>query len=146
MKNLAAVFLTLLTPVWPVAAKVVAGRYEMSEVRDPGTLETRVIEDWHPWAKDPAVRQKLIEITVCEWWPGQKVRLPVTLIAPAAGGPCRNVIVGNAAVELKAAAPAGAMLRLVKEKGVGLALIGMTTIDAMPPLGQLDVGMKAHFL
>jgi hypothetical protein len=38
------------------------------------------------------------------------------------------------------------MLRLLKEKGVGLALIGMTTIDAMPPVGKLDVGMKEHFL
>lgn len=146
MKYLTALLATLLISAVPLNAKVVAGHYEMSEVRDAATLETHVIEDWHPWVKDAAVRQKLIEITVCEWWPGQKVRLPVTLIAPAAGGPCRNVIVGNAGVELKAAAPAGAMLRLVKEKGVGLALIGMTTIDAMPPLGQLDVGMKKHFL
>jgi hypothetical protein len=146
MKHLAALFLMLLLSAWPLDAKVVAGHYEMSEVRDAGTLETRVVEDWHAWAKDAAVRQKLIEITVCEWWPGQKVRLPVTLIAPVAGEPCRNVIVGNAGVELKAAAPAGAMLRLVKEKGVGLALIGMTTIDAMLPVGQLDVGMKKHFL
>lgn len=127
-------------------AKVVAGSYDLTAVRDLDTLETRVIEDWHPWAKDAAVRQKLVEITVCEWWPGQKVRLPVTLIAPSAGGPCKNVVVGNAGVDLKAAAPAGAMLRLVKEHGVGLALIGMTTIDAMPPVGQLDVGMKEHFL
>jgi hypothetical protein len=118
----------------------------MASVRDASTLETRVIEDWRPWAKDASIRQKLVEITVGEWWPGQKVRLPVTLIAPAAGGPCRNVVVGNAGVDLKAAAPTGAMLRLVKEKGVGLALIGMTTIDAMPPLGKLDAGMKEHFL
>jgi hypothetical protein len=38
------------------------------------------------------------------------------------------------------------MLRLVKQHGVGIDLIGMSTIDAMEPLGQLDVGMKAHFL
>jgi hypothetical protein len=49
-------------------------------------------------------------------------------------------------VQLKAASPAGAKLRLLKEKGVGLVLIGMTTIDAMEPIGQLDVGMKQHFL
>lgn len=146
MRYLAVLLFTLLAAAWPLEAKVVAGHYELSEVRDTGSLETRVLEEWHPWARDAAVRQKLIEIMVCEWWPGQKVRLPVTLIAPAAGGPCRNVIIGNAGVELKAAAPAGAMLRLVKEKGVGLALIGMTTIDAMPPVGQLDVGMKKHFL
>src|SRR3954465_4615540 len=135
MKYLAALFLTLLIPAWPLEAKVVAGHYEMSEVRDAGTLETRVIEDWHPWAKDAAVRQKLIEITVCEWWPGQKVRLPVTLIAPAAGGPCRNAIVANSGTPLKAVSPSGAMLRLLQDHGVGLVYIGMTTIDAMPPAG-----------
>ena len=127
-------------------AKITAGSYDMTAARDASTLETRVIEDWHPWAKDASVQQKLIEITVCEWWPGQKVRLPVTLIAPAAGGACKNVIVANAGAELKAAVPAGAMLRLIKENGVGLALIGMTTIDAMEPVGKLDVGMKEHFL
>lgn len=127
-------------------AEVVAGRYDLASVRDTSTLEATVVEDWHPWAKDPAIRQKLVEITVGEWWPGQKVRLPVTFIVPAQGGPCKNVVIGNAGVDLKAAAPSGAMLRLVKDHGVGLALIGMTTIDAMPPLGKLDVGMKEHFL
>lgn len=128
------------------ATAVKAGTYDMAAVRDTSTLETRMIEDWHPWAKDAAVRQKLIEITVCEWWPGQKVRLPVTLIAPSSGAICKNLVVGNAGADLKAASPAGAMLRLVKDHGVGLALIGMTTIDAMEPVGKLDVGMKEHFL
>ena len=127
-------------------ADVVAGKYDMKEAREASTLETRVIQDWHPWGKDTGIRQKLIEITVCEWWPGQKVRLPVTLLAPATGGPCRSLIVGNAGVELKAVSPSGAMLRVLKDNGVGLALIGMTTIDAMPPVGQLDVGMKEHVL
>lgn len=138
-----------LTLVWLAAAshaEVVAGRYDMAAARDASTLETRVIEEWHPWAKDAAVKQKLIEINVGEWWPGQKVRLPVTLLAPSSGEPCRNVIVGNTGVDLKAASPAGAMLRLLKERGVGLVLIGMTTIDAMEPVGKLDVGMKEHFL
>ena len=118
----------------------------MASACDASTLETKVLQDWHPWGKDTGIRQKLIEITVCAWWPGQKVRLPVTLLAPETGAPCKNLIVGNAGVDLKAASPAGAMLRLLKENGVGLALIGMTTIDAMPPVAQLDVGMKEHFL
>jgi hypothetical protein len=146
VKYLAFLCLSLACVTDAVHAEVVAGRYDMAAVRDASTLETRVVEEWHPWAKDPAIRQKLIEITVCEWWPGQKVRLPVTFLAPAAGGPCRNVIVGNAGVALKSAAPAGAMLRLLKENGVGLTIIGMTTIDAMEPVGKLDVGMKEHFL
>ena len=147
MKNLlAALLLPLASFTLTLRAEVVAGRYDMATVRDVSTLETRVIEDWHPWPKDAAVRQKLVEITVGEWWPGQKVRLPVTFLAPTAGGPCRNLIVGNAGADLKAASPAGAMLRLIKESGVGVVLIGMTTIDAMEPLGKLDVGMKEHFL
>lgn len=125
---------------------VVAGKYNLAEVRDASTLETRVIEDWKPSVKDPAVRQKLVEITIGEWWPGQKVRLPVTFNAPASGGPCRNLIINNTGLQLKPAMPTGAMLRLLKEHGVGVVLIGMNTIDSMEPVGKLDVGMKEHFL
>jgi hypothetical protein len=56
------------------------------------------------------------------------------------------VIVGNSSLALKPAAPTGAMLRLLKEKGVGIVLIGMDTIDSMAPVGKLDVGMKEHLL
>src|SRR3954453_13370270 len=127
-------------------AKITAGSYDMPAARDASTLETRVIEDWHPWAKDAAVRQKLVEITVCEWWPGQKVRLPVTLNAPVAGGPCRNVIVGNMGLALRPTLPTGATLRLLKEHGVGVVLVGMGTIDAMQPAGTLHLGMQEHLL
>ncbi len=138
--------LVLLATTRTARADIIAGHYDMAAVRDASTLETRVIEDWHPFGKDTSIKQKLVEVTVCEWWPGQKVRLPVTMLAPASGGPCKYVIIDNAAVQLKAAAPAGAKLRLLKENGVGIVLIGMTTIDAMPPLDELDDGMKAHFL
>lgn len=146
MKFPLALLLSLLFAASASHAEIIAGRYDMAVVRDTTTLETKVIEDWHPWGKDTGIRQKLVEITVCEWWPGQKVRLPVTLLAPEKGGPCKNVIVDNAGLQLKAAAPAGAKLRLLKEHGVGIALIGMTTMDAMEPLGKLDVGMKEYFL
>src|SRR3954468_3654795 len=60
-------FLGLALACFTVAARaeVVAGHYDMASVRDASTLETRAIEDWHPWAKDAGIRQKLIEITVC---------------------------------------------------------------------------------
>jgi hypothetical protein len=44
------------------------------------------------------------------------------------------------------ALPSGAMLRLLKEQGVGVVLVGMGTIDAMKPVGQLHLGMKAQLL
>src|SRR6186997_2712392 len=142
----AALFALTLSCGWHAAhAEVVAGSYDMAAVRDVSTLETKVIEEWHPWGKNTGIKQKLVEITVCEWWPGQKVRLPVTLLAPEAGGPCKNLIIDNAGLQLKAASPAGAKLRLLKENGVGIALIGMAPIDTMEPLG-LDKGMKEHFL
>lgn len=146
LRLLAATILTWSCNIRTAHADVIAGSYDMASIRDASTLETRVIEDWHPWGKDTGIRQKLVEITVCEWWPAQKVRLPVTLLAPEKGGPCKNLIVDNAGVQVKAAAATGAKLRLLKEHGVGLALIGMTTIDAMEPVGQLDDGMKEHFL
>jgi hypothetical protein len=38
------------------------------------------------------------------------------------------------------------MLRLIKEHGVGVVLVGMGTIDAMAPVGQLHLGMKEWLL
>ncbi len=120
--------------------------FDLAFIHDPATLETRTIQDWMPNEKESSIRQKLIEITVCEWWPGQKVRLPVTLLAPVAGGPCQNVIVSNMGLALKPAIPSGSILKLLREKGVGVVLVGMSTIDTMEPKGELHLGMKKQLL
>ena len=126
-------------------ADIIIGKFDLPAIRDTSTLETKVIEDWHPMAKEPSVRQKLIEISVVEWWPGQKVRLPVTLLAPAQGV-CTNLLIENTGIVLKAAATTGAKLRLIKDNGVGIALIGMVPITDMEPKGQLHKQMEDHFL
>lgn len=146
MKFLCALCLPVFLSLSSASAAITLGRYDIGAIRNPATLETKVIEDWHPSEKDPAVKQKHIEITVCEWWPGQKVRLPVTLSAPATGGPCKYVIVDNMGLTNKSVLPTGAKLCLLKEKGVGIVLIGMTTVDAMEPIGKLDIGMKQNLL
>ncbi len=117
----------------------------MASVRDASTLETRVIEDWKPLAKDPTLRSKLVEITVCEWWPGQKVRLPVAMLAPA-DKVCTNVLIENMALAPKVPVPTGAKLRLLKEHGVGLVFIGMVPITDMEPVGKLHLMMEEHFV
>jgi hypothetical protein len=127
-------------------ADVKPATYDLTAIRDPSTLETRIIRDWSVAPGEPSVRQKLVEITVCEWWPGRKVRLPVTFIAPATGGPCRNVVVANMGLAVKPAMPEPVDLRLVKEKGVGVVLVGMGTIEAMAPAGQLQREMKERLL
>ncbi len=127
-------------------ADITPATFDLAAIRDTNTLETKVIQDWQPVAKVKGVRHKLIETTVCEWWPGQKVRLPVTLCVPDADKSCTNVIVGNMGLALKAALPSGAMLKLLTEHGVGIVLVGMSTIDAMEPKGTLHLGMKAQLL
>jgi hypothetical protein len=146
MKSILRLLLCPLFVAVPAFADITPADFDLAAIRDASTLETRVIEDWKPAAKLPGVRQKLIEITVCEWWPGQKVRLPVTLCAPADGPPCENIIVGNMGLALKPALPSGAMLKLLTEHRVGIVLAGMGTIDAMEPKGALHLGMKQQLL
>jgi len=126
-------------------ADITIGKFDMASIRDTSTLETKVLMDWHANPQDASIRQKLVEITVCEWWPGMKVRLPVTFLAPATGV-CTNVIIENTGLQPKPAAAAGAKLRLLKEHGVGLVFIGMVPIDAMEPAGRLHLMMEEHFI
>ncbi len=126
-------------------ADITIGKFDLASIRDTSTLETKVIEDWHPNPKDAAIRQKLVEITICEWWPGQKVRMPVTMLAPA-NGVCTNVLIENTSAQLKVTAASGAKLRLLKEHGVGLVFIGCMPIDTMEPVGKLHLMMEEHFI
>jgi hypothetical protein len=146
VKTLAALSIALVAFTTRALADIQPAAFDLAAIRDASTLETRVIQDWKPAPKEPGIRQKLVEITVCEWWPGQKVRLPVTLLAPATGGPVRNVVLGNMGLAPKPAMASGAMLRLLKEHGVGVVLVGMGTIDAMAPAGKLHLGMKEWLL
>lgn len=131
--------------ILPLRADIQIGRYDMTSVRDAATLETRVIEDWKPLAKDASLRSKLVEITVCEWWPGQKVRLPVAMLAPV-DKVCTNVLIENMALAPKVPVPTGAKLRLLKEHGVGLVFIAMVPITDMEPVGKLHLEMEEHFV
>jgi hypothetical protein len=142
MKSAASLIIALLSLV-SAHAEITIGKFDLKEIRDTTTLETQVLMDWHPNAKDAAIRQKLVEITVCEWWPGMKVRLPVTMLAPAQGV-CTNVLIENTGLQPKPAAATGAKLRLLKEHGVGLVFIGMVPIDAMEPVGKLHLMMEEH--
>jgi hypothetical protein len=142
-------FLATLTGFALVATAIstatAAPLFDMTAVRDTSTLEIKVLQDWKP-AKDPAIRQKLLEITLCEWWPGQKVRLAVTLNVPAGEKPCHHVVIANQPLSRRAFAPTRGQLTLLKEHGVGVVLIGMGTIDAMEPIGQLHLGMRDQLL
>ena len=56
--------------------------FDTKEILDESTLDIEILEDWHPVG---ATRQKLIEINVAQWWPGQDYRIPVRMIVPLEG-------------------------------------------------------------
>ncbi|MCG8600054.1 MAG: PhoPQ-activated pathogenicity-related family protein [Verrucomicrobiales bacterium] len=120
--------------------------FDHAAICDMESLEVEVLQEWSASKKDPGIRQKLIEVTVCEWWPGQKVRLPVSFHVPADGKPCRHVVVANQPLTNRVPNPTAELTRLLKEDSVGIVLIGMGTIDAMEPKGTLHNGMREHLL
>ena len=57
--------------------------FDMEKIRDPGTLQIKVLQDWHRVQGPIETRQKLVSIKVGDLWPGQEYRIPVRLVVPA---------------------------------------------------------------
>lgn len=57
--------------------------FDMDAIRDPGTLQVEVLQDWHDVQGPIATRQKLVTINVGEMWAGQDYRVPVRMVVPA---------------------------------------------------------------
>ena len=73
---------TSLTMHATAAPAAVDSLFNTEEILDESALETKTLQDWHPVG---ATRQKLVEINVAQWWPGQDYRIPVRLIVPLEG-------------------------------------------------------------
>ena len=56
--------------------------FNTEEILDESTLDIKILQDWHVDEVTGTTRQKLIEINVAEWWPGQDYRIPVRMIVP----------------------------------------------------------------
>ena len=54
----------------------------MRELLDAGTLQAKVVQDWHRVKSSVPTRQKLITIRVGELLPGKEYRVPVRMIVP----------------------------------------------------------------
>ena len=115
----------------------------MDAMRDPATLEIKVLQDWRT-VKGPniATRQKLITINVGEIWPGQDYRLPVRMVVPV-NGKARgfHLTGGNSPRNLeRETRPRGVNLELLKG-GVGLV---MTVVQEPGSYGKVDLGGEAE--
>ena len=59
--------------------------FKTEEILDESTLDIKILQDWHVDEVTGTTRQKLVEINVAQWWPGQDYRIPVRLIVPLEG-------------------------------------------------------------
>ena len=59
--------------------------FKTEEILDESTLDIKILQDWHVDEVTGSTRQKLIEINVAQWWPGQDYRIPVRMIVPLKG-------------------------------------------------------------
>ncbi len=63
----------------------VDSHFSNEEILDESTLDIKILQDWHVDEVTGSTRQKLIEINVAEWWPGEDYRIPVRMIVPLEG-------------------------------------------------------------
>lgn len=56
--------------------------FNVEEILEESTLDIKILQDWHVDTITGTTRQKLIEINVAEWWPGQDYRVLVRMIVP----------------------------------------------------------------
>ena len=59
--------------------------FDMNEIRDPDTLEIKVLQNWHQVKGLIETRQKLVTINVGDLWSGQEYRVPVRMVSSDRG-------------------------------------------------------------
>lgn len=118
--------------------------FNTAEILDESTLETKTLQDWHPVG---ATRQKLIEINVAEWLPGQDFRIPVRLIVPLKGKAKGFHITGHKSVEFvsKDIRPNDFDAKLLAN-GVGIVKTVVAAINTIPGKQGMQKKMQKRFM
>ena len=138
---LAVAWLTITTLAAPTT---VTPLFTTEEILDENTLETQTLEDWHPVG---ATRQKLIEINVAEWWPGQDYRIPVRLIVPLEGKAKGFSITGSNAYEgLMRGSTLSDFDTKLLANGVGVVKTHVKAFRHIPGKKDLEQKMMRQFM
>jgi len=126
------------------APATVDSLFSTEEILDENTLETKTLQDWHPVG---ATRQKLIEINVAQWWPGQDYRIPVRLIVPLEGKAKGFSITGANPYEtlMKDARPTDFQAKLLAG-GVGIVKTHVKAFRQIPGKQGLEQKMRRVFM
>ena len=116
--------------------------FDMEEIRDPGTLQIKVLQDWHKVQGPIATRQKLVTINVGDLWPGQEYRIPVRMVVPSnrkAKG--FHLTGGSSPSRLQKDARPNPTERELLEGGVGLVI---TVVQEPGTYGQRALSQAAE--
>jgi len=111
--------------------------FDMEEIRDPSTLQIKVLQDWHKVQGPIATRQKLVTINVGDLWPGQEYRVPVRMVVPTnrkAKG--FHLTGGSSPSRLQRDARPNPTERKLLEGGVGLVI---TVVQEPGSYGQREM-------
>lgn len=122
-----------------------ASVYNMDEMRDVSLLELEVLRDWHPVATTAPTQQKIVEITLCDFENGRKVRIPVAYVVPDAKQACRFMVsYGNLGPTVYKEFD-GLKTKML-ENDIGFVLPAIGPIKKMKPDGlEIDAEMKQLF-
>ena len=121
--------------------------FNMEEILDESTLEIKTLKDWHVDEVTGTTRQKLIEINVAEWWPGQDYRIPVRMIVPLEGKAKGFSITGANPYEtlMKDAQPTDFQGKLLAN-GVGIVKTHVKAFRQIPGKQGLEQKMRRVFM
>ncbi|MCP4857527.1 MAG: hypothetical protein GY903_23845 [Fuerstiella sp.] len=123
------------------------GLFKAEEILDESTLETKILQHWHVDEVTGTTRQKLIEINVAEWWPGQDYRIPVRMIVPLKGKAKGFSITGANPYEtlMKDSKPTDFQAKLLAG-GVGVVKTHVKAFRQIPGKQGLEQEMGRVFL
>lgn len=118
--------------------------FSTEEILDESTLEVKILEDWHSVGE---TRQKLVEINVAQWWPGQDYRIPVRMIVPLKGKAKGFSITGSNAYQglMQDSRPTEFEAKLLAG-GVGLVKTHVKAFRQIPGKRGLEQKMQREFM
>lgn len=121
--------------------------FKTEEILDESTLDIKILQDWHVDEVTGSTRQKLIEINVAEWWPGQDYRIPVRMIVPLKSKAKGFHITGNHSFEslMKDSEPSNFNAKLLAN-GVGIVETVVKVLKEIPGNENLQQEMMKSFL
>ncbi len=121
--------------------------FNIEEILDKSTLDIKTLQDWHTNKLTGSTRQKLIEIKVAEWWPGQDFRILVRMIVPLKGKAKGFYITGRTPHKflMKDAKPNDFHAKLLAN-GVGIVQTVVKPIKDIPGKEDLEQEMLQLFL